>query len=134
MKCTLSALCGCALILCGCSTVQHPPPGQLAVRITTLLGLQASHHDFRIQVDGRFVGNYDPEGTVLELPAGVHHVAVQLPSAAQVRRFPDGSTEVRTFALRGEERVEVLGGSSKQSLTFNDENLKSREVKDADDR
>ena len=87
---------------------------------------------FRIRVDGRFAGNYNPDGAILELPTGVHTVVVELPSAYQRRAFPNGTTEIRTFALRGEEGIEVLGGGSTQSVVFNDENLKSKEIQDKD--
>lgn len=132
MKHFTTFLLACTVILTGCSTVPQTPPGKLTVQITTLLAMQASERDFRIQVDDRFVGNYNPEGTVFSLPAGQHKVVVELPSAYEQRHRPDGSSEVWTYSLRGEERVEVLGGSS-QSLIFNEDNLKSRRIQDTDE-
>ncbi len=64
MKLFPTFILACTVILSGCSTVPNPSPGKLAVQVTTLLGMPASEHDVRIQVDGRFVGNYNPEGTV----------------------------------------------------------------------
>ena len=37
------------------------------------------------------------------------------------------------FFAHGEERIEIFGGASQQTLVFNSENLKSREIKDADE-
>ena len=120
----------CCAVMCGCTTVPHSPPSKLAIQITSALGFDVSLSSFRIFVDGRFVGNYTPDGAILELPAGSHTVVVELPSAYQRRELPNGSAEIRTFSLRGEERIEVLGGASQQTLVFNSDNLKSREVED----
>lgn len=79
-------------------------------------------------VDGRFVGNYTSDGVILELPAGMHKIVAELPSAYQRRELPNGGAEIRTFSLRGEERIEIIGGASQQTLVFNSDNLKSREV------
>ena len=131
MRFHLPALLACVVLISGCAATPRASNGQLTIRITTLLGLQAaSERDFRIQADGRLVGNYDPEGTVLELPPGTHRIVVTLPSGYDVRRHPDGSATTRRFSLSGEERIEVLGGGSRQSLVFNESNLKRREIKD----
>ncbi len=132
MKHFVVSILACALILAGCSTVPQSPAGKVSVQITTLLGMQGSYRDFRIQVDGRFVGNYDPDGVVLTLPPGAHKIVVELPHAYERRHRADGNTELWTYTLRGEERIEVLGGGS-QSLVFNADNLKSRRIEDADD-
>jgi hypothetical protein len=110
--------------------VAPSPPSKLTVQIPSALGFNASVSDFRVFVDGRFVGNYTPDGATLELPAGMRRVVVELPSAYQRRELPNGSAEIRTFSLRGEERIEILGGASQQTLVFNSDNLKSREVED----
>ncbi len=94
--------------------------------------MEGSYRDARIYVDGRFVGNYEPDETALALPAGRHVVIVEVPRVYSRRSLPNGSTVMRPYALRGEERIEVLGPGSKQSLVFNGENLKSREIKDED--
>jgi len=94
--------------------------------------MQGSYQDARIYVDGRFVGNYEPDETVLELPVGQHAVRVEVPRVYDRQHNTDGSTVVRTYALKGEERIEVLGGDSKQNLVFNNDNLKAREVEDED--
>ncbi|MEI6784559.1 MAG: hypothetical protein WCQ21_27010 [Verrucomicrobiota bacterium] len=124
----------CAALLGGCSGPSHLAGGEqksgaLAVNVTSLLGYEGSFSDARIYVDGRFVGNYEPDnGTVLNLPAGRHTVRVEVPSVHG--RFNDnGRTIVRLFALKGEERIEVLGGDSKQDLVFNGDNLKAKEIK-----
>jgi hypothetical protein len=114
--------------MCGCSTVPHSPPSKLSVQIPSTLGFETSGSDFRIFVDGHFVGNYKPDGAILELPTGSHRIVVELPSAYQRRILPNGSAEIRTFSLRGEERIEIFGGASQQTLVFNSDNLKSREV------
>jgi hypothetical protein len=106
----------------------HSPPSKLVVQIPSALGFEASFSAFRIFVDGHLVGNYNPDGFVLELPVGMHRIVVELPSAYQRRELPNGSAEIRTFSLRGEERIEILGGASQQTLVFNGDNLKSREV------
>lgn len=132
MKHTVILLLACVSLLCGCSTARHSTKstGALTVRIPSTLGFEASETSFRIRVDGRFVGNYNPDGTVLELPTGVHTVVAELPRAFLRFSLPNGGTEMRRFTLRGEERVELLGGSSKQSVIFNDDNLKSKEIED----
>jgi hypothetical protein len=94
--------------------------------------MQGNYQDARIYVGGRFVGNYEPDETVLELPVGQHVVRVEVPRVYDRQHNPDGSTVVRTYTLKGEERVEVLGGESKQSLVFNSGNLKAREIEDDD--
>ena len=129
----------CAALFCGCASVNqraagNVAPGTLAVRLTSLQGMQGSYRDARIYVDGRFVGNYEPDETALALPAGRHMITVEVPRVYSRRSLRDGSTEMRTYALKGEERIEVLGAGSKQSLVFNDENLKSKEIKDEDDQ
>ena len=129
MKYIAPLLLSCA-VMCGCSTVPHSPPSKLAVQIPSALGFNASVGDFRIFVDGRFVGNYTPDGVVFELPAGMHRIVVELPCGYQRRELPNGSAEIRTFSLRGEERIEIFGGASQQTLVFNSDNLKSREVED----
>lgn len=118
----------CAVI-CGCSTAPHSLPCKLVIQIPSALDFNASVSDFRVLVDGRFVGNYTPDGTTLELPAGMHRIVVELPSAYQRQKLTNGGIEINRFSLRGEERIEVLGGVSQQILIFNGENLKSREVK-----
>ena len=127
----------CAVLFCGCASVDHRAagnvaPGTLAVRLTTLHGMEGSERDARIYVDGRFVGNYEPDETVLALPAGRHVVLVEVPRVCSRRSLPNGNTEIRAYALKGEERIEVLGGGSKQSLVFNSGNLKSKEISDED--
>ena len=127
----------CAALFCGCASVNHRTagnvaPGTLAVRLTTLLGMEGSQRDARIYVDGRFVGNYEPDETALVLPAGRHLVIVEVPRVYSRRSLPNGGIGMRAYALKGEERIEVLGGGSKQSLVFNDDNLKSREIGDED--
>jgi hypothetical protein len=127
----------CAALFCGCASVNqraagNAAPGTLVVRLTTLNGMQGSFRDARIYVDDRFVGNYEPDQMLLELPVGQHAVRVEVPRVYDRRHNPDGSTVVRTYALKGEERIEVLGGGSKQSLVFNSDNLKTREVEDDD--
>jgi hypothetical protein len=94
--------------------------------------MQGSFRDARIYVDGRFVGNYEPDETVLELPVGQHAVRVEVPRLYDRRHNIDGSIVVRTYALKGEETIDVLGGGSTQSLVFNSENLKAREIEDDD--
>jgi len=66
------------------------------------------------------------------LPAGPHSVSVQVARVYRVRRPANGGTETRTYALKGGERIELLGSGSKQSLVFNKENLKSKEIEDKD--
>lgn len=127
MKTILTMFLFCAVI-CGCSTVPHSPPGKLIVQIPSMLGFEASASDFRIFVDGRFAGNYTSDGAIFELPAGLHKIVAELPSAYQRRELPNGGVEIRTFSLRGEERIEIFGGASQQTLVFNSDNLKSREV------
>jgi hypothetical protein len=94
--------------------------------------MEGSLRDVRIYVDGRFVGNYEPDETVLRLAAGSHTVKVEVPSVYARRGLPNGNTEIRTYALKGEEHIEILGGDSKQSLVFNDQNLKSKEIEPLD--
>ena len=94
--------------------------------------MEGSHRDARIYVDGRFVGNYEPDETLLRLPAGRHVVTVRVPWVYLRRSLPNGNTEMRRYALKGEERIDVLGAGSKQSLVFNNENLKAREIEDDD--
>jgi len=127
MKHIVALLLFCA-VMCGCSTVTHSPPSKLTVQIPSALDFNASVSDFRMFVDGHFVGNYTPDGSVLELPAGMHRIVVELASAYQRRELPNGSIEIRTFSLRGEARIEIFGGASQQTLVFNSDNLKSREV------
>jgi hypothetical protein len=98
-----------------------------------LLGYEGSFSAARIYVDGRFVGNYEPEQTVLHLPPGRHTVRVEVPSVHGRYLDNNGGTIVREFSLRGEERIEVMGGDSRQSLVFNGENLKAKEIKQADE-
>lgn len=134
MKYTVILLLACVSLICSCSTAQHSNNsiGSLTIRIPSTLDFEASETGFRIRVDGRFVGNYNPDGTILELTTGVHTVVVELPSAFQRYSLPNGGTEIRTFALRGEERIELLGGGSKQSVVFNGDNLKSKQITDKD--
>jgi hypothetical protein len=94
--------------------------------------MQGSERDARLFVDGRFVGNYEPDETVLELPVGQHAVRVEVPRVYDRRHNPDGSMVVLTYALKGQESIRVLGGESKQSLVFNSDNLKAREIEDDD--
>ncbi len=127
----------CAALFCGCANVNQRAaasagPGTLAVRITSLHGMEGSYRDARIYVDRRFVGNYEPDETALALPAGRHVVTVEVPRVYSRRSLPNGSTVIRPYALKGEESVEVLGGGSKQSLVFNGDNLKAREIGDDD--
>jgi hypothetical protein len=127
----------CAALLSGCAGPYHrasgeQTPGAVAIEVTTLLGYEGSLSAARLYVGGRFVGNYEPEKTVLHLPAGWHTVRLEVPSV--YGRFNDnGSTVVREFALKGEERIEVLGGDSKQNLVFNGDNLKAKEIKHKDE-
>ena len=111
----------------------HSPPSKLAVQIPSPPDFTASLSlsDFRVFVDGRFVGNYTSDGATLELPAGMHRVVVELASAYKRRELPNGSIEIDKYSLRGEERIEILGGASQQTIVFNSDNLKSREVKHA---
>jgi hypothetical protein len=125
----------CVAGICGCaSSNQHAAgnvaPGTLAIRLTTLHGMQGSLSDARIYVDGRFVGNYEPDETVLELPVGVHKVRVEVPEVYSREHLPNGDEMHRMFALKGEERIEILGSGSKQSLVFNSDNLKAIEKGD----
>jgi len=125
----------CAALFCGCSAANRGiaeagAAGTVTVRLTSLVGMQGSYQDARIYVDGRFVGNYEPDETVLELPIGQHAVRVEVPRVYDRQHNTDGSMVVRTYALKGEESIEVLGGDSKQSLVFNSDNLKAREVED----
>ncbi len=127
----------CIALLCGCASAYHRVPGEagggtLAVRLTSLLGMEGSERGARIYLDGHFVGNYEPDETVLALPAGKHVVTLEIPRVYSRRSLPNGNTEIRSYTLKGEERIEVLGGGSKQSLVFNAENLKSREISDED--
>lgn len=120
----------CVALFCGCSTADRGmaeagAAGTVTVRLTSFVGMQGSYADARIYVDGRFVGNYEPDETVLELPVGQHSVRIEVPRVYDRQHNPDGSTVVRTYALKGEERIEVLGGDSKQSLVFNSDNLKA---------
>ena len=134
MKYSITLLLAGVSLLLGCATARHAdqPAGSLTVRIPSGLDFTANEADFRILVDGRFVGNCNPDGTVLELPTGMHAVVVETSSAYQRRVQPNGSVEIRNFALRGEEHIEVLGGGSKQSVVFNDQNLKSKEIEGND--
>ncbi len=125
----------CAALFCGCTTPKHradTAAGTLAIRLTTLLGMQGSERDARIYVDGRFVGNYEPDETVFELVVGRHLVSVEIPRVYSRRELPNGNTEVRFYTLKGQERIEMLGSGSKQSLVFNSDNLKAREISDED--
>ena len=127
----------CLTLFSGCTTANRGmakagAAGTVTVRLTSLVGMQGSYQDARIYVDGRFVGNYEPDETVLELPVGQHAVRVEVPRVYDRQHNTDGSTVVRTYALKGEERIEVLGGNSKQNLVFNNDNLKAREVEDED--
>jgi hypothetical protein len=128
MKSFAVLLIACAFLPTGCQTSPPPPSGKVAVEISTLLGLQGSSRDFRIQIDGRFVGNYQPDGNPLPLPAGKHLFVVELPEAYEQRPLPNGGMEVWTYTLRGEEGIEVLGGAV-QKLVFNADNLKMRRKK-----
>ena len=122
----------CATLFCGCTTPKHRADvaaGTLAVRLASLLGMEGSERDARIYVDGRFVGNYEPHETVLQLPAGRHLVTLEIPRLYSRRHLPNGATELRRYALKGEERIQVLGAGSKQTLVFNSDNLKAREIK-----
>ena len=125
----------CAALFCGCASANHQDPGEvsagtLTVRLTSLLGMEGSERDARIYVDRRFVGNYEPDETVLALPVGGHVVTLEVPRVFARRSLSNGNIEIRRFALKGEERIEVLGAGSKQSVVFNAENLKSRELDD----
>lgn len=127
MKSIVAVLLCCGL-MGGCSTVSHRPSNKLTVKITSVLGLIGKTSDFRVFVDGHLVGNYAPDGCVLELPVGTHSIAVELPAAYARRELPNAGVEVRTYTLRGKERVRLLEGASQQVLLFNEHNLKSREV------
>jgi hypothetical protein len=59
-------------------------------------------------------------------------VIIEVPRVYSRRNLPNGNLEVNAYSLKGEERIEVLGCSSKQSLVFNGENLKARPIDDAD--
>jgi len=127
----------CLTLFSGRATATDRPAadqvaGMLALRLTSLLGMQGSERDARICVDGRFVGNYEPDETTLALPAGRHVVVLEIPRVHSRRSLPNGATETRACALKGEERIEVLGSGSKQSLVFNSDNLKAREIQDDD--
>ena len=119
-----------SVVLSGCATTPHAPASKLAIQIPSALGMNASTSDFRIFVDGRFVGNGTEEGTTLELAVGRHTVVVELPRGWQRYELPNGGATVKTFSLRGEEHIEILGGASQQTLVFNSDNLKSRELGD----
>jgi hypothetical protein len=127
----------CAAWLCGCASVNHRAAGDIAtgtlvVRLTTLHGMEGSYRDARIYVDERFVGSYEPEETELVLATGTHNVKVHVPRVYSRELLPDGSTRIREYGLKGEEHIEVLGGGSKQSLVFNDVNLRLGEIEDQD--
>jgi hypothetical protein len=132
MKQVMLTVFSLAAILCGCSAAHRPGAtageGTLQLRVTSLLGLEARYQDARIYVDGRFVGHYEPDQTVLQLPPGRHTIVLEVPRAYAQFGTPNGGTVVRWYALKGKERVEVLGGESKQSLVFNDDNLKRRQI------
>lgn len=123
----------CAVLFYGCTGPHHRTggersPGALTVEVRSLLGYEGSFSAARIYVDGRFIGNYEPEKTVLRLPPGRYTVKVEVPRV--YGRFNlNGKQQVRAFALTGEERIEVLGAESRQNLVFNDDNLKAKEIK-----
>ena len=123
-------ICILCAAMCSCSTQPHASPSKLVVEIPSTLGLEAQVSDFRIFIDGRFVGNYRSDVTVFELSAGMHNIVADLPSAYQRRELPNGGAEIKTLSLRGEERIEIIGGSSQQTLVFNGDNLKSTELED----
>lgn len=108
----------------------RPLPSKLVVQIPSTLGYEATVSHFRIFVDGRFVGNLTDDEAILELPAGMHLIVVELPNAIQRRELPNGGAEVRSFTMRGEQSIKILGGTSQQTLIFNADNLKIREVPD----
>jgi hypothetical protein len=123
--------------LCGCASVDHRAAGEistgtLAIRLTTLHGMQGSYQDARVYLNGRFVGNYDPDGTELVLARGTHEIRVEVPRVYSRQLLPNGSTLIRQYSLTGTERVEVLGGGGKQSLVFNEVNLKLEEDENED--
>jgi hypothetical protein len=123
----------CAALNCGCANVNQRPAGNvdsgtLAIRLTSLKGMEGSARDARIYVDDRFVGHYEPDETELALPVGRHDVLINVPRVYSRRSLGNGTTELRVYVLRGEERIEVLGAGSKQSLVFNDDNLKATEI------
>ena len=127
----------CAALICGCANVNQRPAGNvdsgtLAIRLTSLKGMEGSAGDARIYVDGRFVGHYEPDETELALPAGRHDVLINVPRVYLRRSLGNGVTEMRVYMLRGKERIEVLGAGSKQSLVFNDDNLEATEIEDED--
>jgi len=128
----------CATLFCGCTaanrhTAEAGTAGTITVRLTSLLGMEGSYHDARLYVGVRFVGNYEADETTLVLSAGRHVVAVEVPRVYSRRRLASGATAVLCYALKGEERIEVLGAGSKQCLVFNDDNLKAREIKNDDE-
>src|SRR5687767_10205063 len=95
----------------GCATSSRLATGD-AVPGTLFLKLSLSGEaldDSRVYVDGHFVGNYVPDGMLLRLPAGSHIVRVDIPRVHLRYSRPDGSGVGRTFTMKGEERIEVLG-------------------------
>lgn len=123
-----------ALGLCGCAQVREPASGlkdrgSLAIRVTSLNGMKGDQREARIYVDGRFVGNYEPDETLLPLAAGGHRVRLELPEVHELRRLPNGEEQDRAYTLGGEERVEILGGGTKQVVSFGAQNLVAREVR-----
>lgn len=125
----------CATLICGCTTAgrrgaESGAVGTVAIQIISLLGMEGNYRDARIYVGGRFVGNYEPDKTALVLPTGRQSVVIEVPRVYLRRRLPNGETTVQCYALRGQERIEILGAGNKQSLVFNSENLKARAIRD----
>ncbi|MCC7373441.1 MAG: hypothetical protein IT581_02210 [Verrucomicrobiales bacterium] len=125
---TLSfALC----CLCGCSAFHEPlnglnERGSLAVRVTSLNGMIGDKLEARIYIDGRFVGDCQPDETLLSLSIGRHRVRLELPEVHQLRTLPNGDVEDRSYRLSGEECVEILGVGTKQVVNFGAHNMKRR--------
>jgi hypothetical protein len=100
----------CVALFCACASANNQAagnvvPGTLAVRLTTLHGMEGSSRDARIYVDGRFVGDYEPDEIALALSAGRHSVTVEVPRVYSRRGLPNGGTEMRAYSLKGEERI-----------------------------
>ena len=128
-----------ALVSWGCAGVRRESAGPattgtVVVQLTSLAGMAGDERDARIYVDGRFVGNYQAADTALALPTGEHTVRLAVPRVYESRKLPNGDTAMVPYSLKGEERIEVLGGGARQSLVFNSDNLKAREIKDDDGR
>src|SRR5688572_15179319 len=132
MKSVAFFLLVAALVVSGCQSTNKASTGQLNVVIKPPSGLHADPQDFRITVDRNYVGNYDSDGIVLELPVGTHTIQVTSRMASQRVELSNGNTLIKTYSLEGEQRVKVLGGGSKQVLIFDSENIKKREIDDVD--